>query len=230
MLARGRARVPRARPRTMLAEKLAAVILAGGRSLRMGQPKATLVLGGDMLLAHVVRAVRALVGEIVIVAAADQVIPVDELGDSDVSTVRVVHDRIVAAGPLPAVARGLEDVNAEAAFALACDAPLVRPDVLRHLAGRLGPDDAGVVPEWNGRLQPLVAIYRPAIGAELEALAARGEARLQAVAELANVVIVPERDLRRLDPTGDSFRALNSPADLAAAERLLAARRAGAPR
>lgn len=205
----------------MLAEKLAAVILVGGRSLRMGQSKATLLLGGEMLLAHVLRAVRPLVGEIVIVAAADQTIP---LSADLAACVRVVHDRVVAAGPLPAVACGLEAVGAEAAFALACDAPFVRPDVLRYLAGRLGPEDAGVVPEWNGRLQPLVAIYRPGVGSELEALAARGEARLQAVAELPGVVVVSERELRGVDPAGDSFRALNTPADLAGAERLLAAR------
>lgn len=207
----------------MLAEKLAAVILAGGRSLRMGQSKATLLLGGEMLLARVVRTVRPLVAEIVIVAAADQTIP---LAADLASAVRVVHDRVTGAGPLPAVARGLDAVGTEAAFALACDAPFVRPDVLRYLAGRLDPDAAGVVPEWDGRLQPLVAVYRPRLAAELEALAVRGEARLQAVAELPDVVVVPAPELRGLDPAGDSFRALNTPADLAAAERLLAARTA----
>ena len=205
----------------MLADTPAAVILAGGRSLRMGRAKATLVLGGETLLARVVRAVRPLVGGIVIVAASDQTIALDPD-----PTVSVVHDRVRSAGPLPAVARGLEAVTADAAFALACDAPFVRADVLRYLASRLGPDDTGVVPEWGGRLQPLVAVYRPTLGAELESLSARGEARLQAVADLPGVVVVPERELRGLDPAGDSFRALNTPADLAAAERLLAARSA----
>ena len=203
----------------MLAEKLAAVILAGGRSLRMGQTKATLPLAGETLLARVLRAVRPLVGEIVIVAAADQALPLD--GGSGV---RIVRDHVFGAGPLPAVARGLDAVTADAAFALACDTPFVRADVLRYLASRLEADDAAVVPEWEGRLQPLVALYRPSLGVELEALAARGEARLQAVADLPGVVVVPERELRGLDPAGDSFRALNTPADLVAAERLLAAR------
>jgi molybdopterin-guanine dinucleotide biosynthesis protein A len=174
-----------------------------------------------MLLAHVVAAVRPLVGELVVVAAAGQVVPPEiDLGPA----ARVVHDRVAGAGPLPAVARGLDAVTADAAFALACDAPFVRADVLRYLMGRLGPDDAGVVPEWDGRLQPLVAVYRPSLAAALAALSARGEARLQAVADLDGVVVVSERELRGLDPAGDSFRALNTPADLAAAEALLAAR------
>src|SRR5262245_9382187 len=114
----------------MLGEKPAAVILAGGRSLRMGRPKATLSLGGLPLLAHVVRAVGALVSEIVVVGAADQEIVLDvDAG----APVRIVHDRVRNAGPLPAVARGLEAVDADAAFVLACDAPFVRPDVLRYL-------------------------------------------------------------------------------------------------
>ncbi len=205
----------------MLVDTPAAVVLAGGRSLRMGRAKATLVLGGETLLERVVRAVRPLVGEVVIVAAPDQTI-----APAADPAVRIVHDRVRGAGPLPAVARGLEAVTVDVAFALACDAPFVRADVLRYLAGRLGPDDAGVVPEWGGRLQPLVAVYRPGIARELEALSARGEARLQAVADLPDVVVVREHELRGLDPDGDSFRALNTPADLAAAERLLAARSA----
>jgi molybdopterin-guanine dinucleotide biosynthesis protein A len=205
----------------MLAEKPAAVILAGGRSLRMGRSKATLPLGGRALLAHVVRAVQTLVSEIVVVAAVDQVIALDA---DPGPPVRVVHDRVPGGGPLPAVARGLEAVDADAAFALACDAPFVRPDVLRYLAGRLHPDAAGAVPEWEGRLQPLVALYRPTLATALASLSARGETRLQAVADLPGVVVIPEHELRGLDPAGDSFRALNTPADLAAAEDLLAAR------
>src|SRR4051812_32003651 len=120
---------------------LAAVILAGGRSLRMGRSKATLSLGADVLLAHVVRAVRPLVDDVVIVAAPDQAMPLD----AD-PMVRVVSDRVRDTGPLLAMARGLEAIRGDAAFALACDAPFVRAEVLRALAARLGPADAGVVP------------------------------------------------------------------------------------
>jgi molybdenum cofactor guanylyltransferase len=219
-------------PPNAVRDELAAVILVGGRSLRMGQPKATLLLDGRPLLAHVVDAVRTLVREIVVVAAAAQDLPLERLAGADPTVdpaVVVVHDRVVAAGPLPALALGLATTRTTAAIALACDAPFVRPPLIADLVARLLTPTAAsldaVVPTWDGHVQPLVAAYRPRLGASLEALVARGEARLQAVARLSGVQVLAEDEVRPFDPEGASFRVLHTPADHAAAERFLAARR-----
>jgi molybdopterin-guanine dinucleotide biosynthesis protein A len=208
-------------------DAIAAVILVGGRSQRMGHPKPTLALAGRPLLARVLDVARPLASEIVLVAAEGQTLP-PELLRHDAGLVRVVHDRLVAAGPLPALALGLTVIAAPIAVALPCDAPFVRPAVLADLVGRLtAPGGAAVdavVPRWGGRLQPLVAAYRRGLAPVLDALVAEGERRLQAVERLPNVRVVDEDALRPLDPGGDSFRVLNTPADLAAAERTLAGR------
>ncbi|MEO6026940.1 MAG: NTP transferase domain-containing protein, partial [Candidatus Binatia bacterium] len=149
-------------------------------------------------------------------------------GPDDACPVRIVHDGVVAAGPLPALALGLSAVTMELAIALPCDAPFVRPALVTDLARRLAAADAAallaVIPMWSGHLQPLVATYRPRVARELDALVARGETRLQSVGQLRDVAILAEDDVRALDPAGESFRVLNTPADLAAAERVLAAR------
>jgi len=216
---------------------VAAVVLVGGRSLRMGRPKATLALAGRALLAHVLGVVRPLVREIVLVAAADQALPVDlAVGDPAGARVpvHVVHDRLVAAGPLPALALGLAAVTAPLALALPCDAPFVQAALLVELVRRLAAPDAieldAVVPTWDGHVQPLVAAYRPRIASRLDALVARGETRLQAVVGLPRVARIPAEAIRIHDPDGRSFRVLNAPADLAAAERLLAESSEPAPR
>jgi molybdopterin-guanine dinucleotide biosynthesis protein A len=208
-------------------DAIAAVILVGGRSERMGSAKVTLPLAGRPLLAHVLDVVRPLAAEIVLVAAGDQAMPADLL-ERDAARIRVVHDRLVAAGPLPALALGLAAVTAPIAVALPCDAPFVRSPVLADLASRLAAPDAvgcdGIVPRVDGRLHPLVAAYRPRIATALDALVARGATRLQVVGDLPHVRVIDADELRHLDPDRDSFRMLNTPADLAAAEQLLAVR------
>lgn len=215
-------------PPSAVPPELAAVILVGGRSERMGRAKVTVELNGRPLLAHVLAVVRPLVREVILVAAGDQTIPPALMasGRDGACPVRIVHDRVVAAGPLPALALGLAAVTTDLAIALPCDAPFVRSALVSDLARRLAAADAAalqaVIPMWGGHLQPLVAAYRPRVARELDALVARGETRLQSVGQLRDVAILAEAEVRALDPAGESFRVLNTPADLAAAERVLA--------
>jgi molybdenum cofactor guanylyltransferase len=189
-----------------------AIILAGGRSSRMGRAKAWLAFGGVPLLVHVAARLRPLVDEIVVVAAAEQDLPPLDA--------RIVRDRLPAAGPLPALVLGLETVTAARALVVGCDAALVSAGVLRLLlADAVRHDASATVPEWAGRLQPLVAVYHRRLLPALTALIARGERRLQSVAEVAGVHVVRSERLRAVDPDGASFRTMNTPAEYAAACR-----------
>ena len=163
-------------------DRLSAVILAGGRSSRMGRPKAWLPLAGVPLLAAVAARVRPLVSEIIVVAAAGQDIPACDA--------RVLRDPESDLGPLPAVALGLAAIRTTHAFALGCDAPFVRRALLRLLTREVGDLD-GAVPRWDDRLQPLVALYHAHLAPALAALAAAGERRLHVVASLPRVRTVP---------------------------------------
>lgn len=184
----------------------ACVVLTGGRSSRMGRDKATLPLGARTLLEHVVARVAPLVREVVVVAAAAQVLPP--------TAARVVRDDVPELGPLPALAAGLGAVTTPWAFALACDAAFVRPELLRALVAEIGAARA-LIPRWGGRLQPLVALYSRALAPEITALAASGERRLQALATLAGVRIVEDDRLAPHDPDGESFAMLNTPEEYA---------------
>ncbi|MBI3766946.1 MAG: molybdenum cofactor guanylyltransferase [Deltaproteobacteria bacterium] len=189
-------------------DQLSAVVLAGGRSRRMGRPKPWLPLAGVPLLAAVVARVRPLVSEIVVVAAAGHELPACEA--------RMLYDPEPNLGPLPALALGLDAVRTSHAFALGCDAPFVRRAVLRLLTREIGDLD-GAVPLWGDRLQPLVALYHRRLAPTLATMASAGERRLQAVAALPRVATVSAERLRLVDPEGISFRTLNTPEDYAAA-------------
>jgi molybdopterin-guanine dinucleotide biosynthesis protein A len=144
----------------------------------------------------------------VVVAAAGQDLPPLDA--------RVLRDEIPDLGPLPALALGLAAIATPYAFALGCDAPFVRRAVLRLLA-REGVGAEGAISVWGGLPQPLVALYHRRLAASLSAMAAAGERRLQALATLPGVRLVPAERLRERDPEGTSFRTLNTPAEYAAA-------------
>ncbi len=203
-----------ANPPLISPDDCSCIVLAGGRSQRMGRPKAALPIGGTSMLAYVVARVAPMVREVVVVAASGQDIPT--------TAARVLRDRLREAGPLPALALGLGAVATPWAFALGCDTPFVRRAVLRLLLAERG-GAAGVLPRWRHRLQPLVALYHHTLAAEIEALVARGERRTQAVAALPGVRVLETERLASVDAEGWSFRSLNTPAEYAAALRHLAA-------
>jgi len=221
-----------ARPAQNAGGDLAAVILTGGGSTRMGRPKAWLDLGGRPLLLQVARQVRPLVREIVVVAAQDQTLPaldevtLDDPASSHAPTpclITVIRDRVPDLGPLPALALGLETIRAAHAFALACDAALVQRAVLQLLA-RERTRARAVIPLWDGRAQPLVAIYARRLAPDLARLAASGERRLQAILQLTDVQQLAAEQFQGCDPEGVSFRSLNTPGDYAAARAIWASR------
>ncbi len=198
-----------------LPDDCACILLAGGRSSRMGRDKASLPFAGRTLLEHVVVRVAPLVAEVVVVAAADQTLPLVPDAASSVA-VRVVRDPVPGEGPLPALAAGLAAITRPWAFTLACDGAFVSPELLRALAADSAGDRA-VIPTWRGRLQPLVALYSRTLASDVAALARSGERRLHAIATLPGVRTVDDARVALRDPDGRSFRTINTPDEYARA-------------
>lgn len=196
----------------MADDDLAVILLVGGRSSRMGRPKPWLVLDGRPLLAHMVERARRWADEVVLVAAPDQALP-----PLPAPAPQVVHDLLPGEGPLPALALGLGAARAPWALVLGCDAPLVRAAVIERLLAERAPEHDAVVPIWEDRPQPLVALYRTTLAPAVAALVASGERRLHVLAGRAGVRSLPADALRPLDPAGESFRAVNTPEEFAAA-------------
>ncbi len=196
-----------------------AIILAGGRSVRMGQPKATLLLGGMTLIERTVAELACAFDDIVVVAAPEsEAIELPALG-----AVTIVHDDDAYQGPVGALARGLRAARHELAFACSCDLPMLRCEVASWMLSLIDDRDA-VIPEVGGRLQPLHAVYRRRCADALDAMLARGEHRLGAIAGAVNsgilARIVSEAEYRRADPDALSCFNINTPEDYARALKL----------
>lgn len=194
--------------------KRGALILCGGHSTRMGRDKASLAFGAETLLQRVVRLVRPLVDEVVVVARPGQALP--ELpGD-----VRIAHDEIEDQGPLGGLQAGLRVATADALYTTGCDVPFLQAALVELLFERLGEADIAVADE-GGFTHPLAAVYRTTVLPIVERLLAEERRRPIFLYGEVPTVRVEEADLRTADPELLSLANLNTPeAYEAALERL----------
>ena len=181
-----------------------AVILAGGKSLRMGRPKALLSFDGEPLIVHTVRKLARCFPDIVVVAAPEQELPP--------LPVTLVRDAVAHQGPVGGIYYGLQAAQRDTCFVTGCDAPFLSLTLVRHLLARRTDYDV-VVPVWEDRLQPLHAVYRRSVAPLLHAQLERGELRPILLYKNVPTLEVGPDEIHRFDPEGYSFRNMNSPED-----------------
>lgn len=197
--------------------RLGAIILAGGRSARMGRPKEALPFAGAPLLARIAAALAPACEPVVVVARDAR----QELPTLPAAVLRT-HDDAPGRGPLAGLAAGLRRLAAhgfgpaDAAFVVACDHPFVDAAFARCLAAALADADAAM-PEVAGRVEPLCAIYRLRCLPRIDALLAAGDAGPRALA--AGAAQVPEAALRAVDPELRALCDVDTAADYDAARR-----------
>lgn len=196
----------------------AGVVLAGGRSSRMGTPKAALEWHGSTLLRRTVGIVaRATGGPVVVVRAIGQELPWLPPGT------QVIDDPRAGRGPLQGIAAGLAAIGerAEAAFVCSTDLPFLHPAyiqrVLRVLGEREGTDI--VLPVTHGYQQPLAAAYRVSLANAAERLVSRDRLRPAFLFAECGTTRLDDDALRQdpvlaaLDPALDSVLNVNTPAE-----------------
>jgi molybdopterin-guanine dinucleotide biosynthesis protein A len=191
-----------------LSDSYSAIILAGGRSSRMGRPKPALRLGEATIIERIAAEVRRACDEVVIVAATrtlDQPwLP---------RAAKVIFDDRPFAGPVAALERGLAAASGGACFVCGCDQPFLRAPVVSALREMMAGHEAAIA-TIGGHPQVLCAAYRrTAARRAIARMVAEGEARLTRIVALLEVRWVAEKELLPYDPELSSFWNLNTPAD-----------------
>ena len=191
--------------------EVAAAVLAGGSSRRMGRDKATLRVGGVELARAVMEAAGGVAEPVVVVAPRGH--PAVALAER--AGAGWLPDP--GEGPLAAMAAALHGIQAPHLLVLAADHPELRPELLALLVAERSSGEA-VACRRGPRLEPLVAVYqRSAALAAVTALLDGGADRsLRALLGALRTRVVEEPEWRRVDPAGASFVDLDDPADLAA--------------
>jgi molybdopterin-guanine dinucleotide biosynthesis protein A len=183
-----------------------AVILAGGKSSRMGRDKAWLEVGGQTLLARQIDLARE-------TGATEIFISGRSGNDYSAFGCRILEDEFPDAGPLAGIERAFGATKAALLLVLAVDLPEMRAGVLLRLAAGCS-ETCGVIPKLAGNIEPLAAFYPKAAYELALARLERGEFAVKDFAGqcvksgLARFIDLPENEAKH-------FANWNSPADLA---------------
>lgn len=191
-----------------------ALILAGGRSKRMGfLEKALLPIGNMTILEHVIDVLEGVVNEIVI-SVRD--VPQQELLMDYTQGHDVVLDIYQDVGPLSGILEGLKTSIGEYVFVVACDMPYINTDVVELLFKRAEGHDAAI-PIWeNDNLEPMHTVYRTRqMAVETEKAILRGDMFVLApVFRMQDLMFVDMEEIREIDPGLRTFINVNTPDDV----------------
>src|SRR6266404_2140541 len=181
-----------------------AVVLAGGKSSRMGRPKSLLLFDGEPLIVHIVRALKQMFAETIVVAAPEQELP-------DLPAI-LVRDEVAYQGPVGGIYYGLKAASGNLCFVTSCDVPFLNLALISHLTSQMSTHDVAV-PYWENRFQPLHAAYRTSVRPLLKEQLDRGELRPVYLFDKVRTCRIGEDEIRRFDPEGLSFLNMNTPDD-----------------
>ena len=184
------------------------IVLCGGRSTRMGSPKALLAFGDETMLQRVVRLLATVVSPIVVVAAPGQMLP--ELP----ADVIVTRDEQEGRGPLEGLRAGLKALPSavECAYVTSCDVPLLVPGFVGRMLD-LGADHDIAVMEIDGFPHPLSAVYRRTTLPYVEDLLAHDRLRPVFLFEAVRTRRVQPAEMTGVDPQLSTLRNLNTRED-----------------
>ncbi len=188
------------------------VIIAGGKSRRLGVDKRFLEIGGRPCIQRVIDAFQGLFKEVLIVADAPE--PFMSLG------AKVVVDLIPGRATLGGLYTGLHFATHDRVFAAASDMPWLSPAAIRVVLDQALSGDI-VIPDLAGKLQPMHAAYAKTCLPVLRSLVEAGRLKVQDLCMSPELRVhrIPEAAFRDVDPELRSFFNINTPEDLDKAKK-----------
>ncbi len=167
----------------------------------MGRAKGLLAFGDETMLARIARIVRSVADDVIVVARRDLQVP---------AGLTVVHDRVEDLGPLAGISVGLAASKSDLNIVVACDMPLINPQVLARLASLIGDHDACVAVA-DGHPSALCGIYRSRIASNAQALLDSGERRVMRLLDQIQTKRVDAEVFRDIDPRLETFLSVDTP-------------------
>lgn len=190
------------------------VLLAGGKSRRMGEDKRYLVVGEETLLERGLNVLRSVFHEVLVVIAQDS----PPLGVD----AKIARDLVPECGSLGGLYTGLMQAATPWIFVVACDMPFLDQAVIAQFTSRRATADI-VMAKLTARLHPMHALYGKRCLPVLEQMIQARQLKIQELVSHASLRVqyVTEEDLLTIDPSWRSFQNVNTPEDLEAARSRL---------
>jgi len=194
------------------------VILAGGRSSRMGTNKALLLMNGQRLIDRVAGVMRGIFQDVAIVGC--------EPGTYAELNLPCVRDLLPGKASLGGIYTGLSVSRFSRSFFAACDMPFLSEALIRYLA-QLEPSADVVIPRTREGLQPLHAVYSSGCIPFIQKLLSGSRLKIIDFFHQVDVREVGEEEMRRHGWRCTSFLNINTPEDLARALEIGRGKRVG---
>lgn len=176
------------------------IILAGGKSSRMGTNKALLNINGKTVIETVCDKLDSIVNNIIIVN--------NSFEDYQFLGRKMVKDEWREMGPLAGIHAGLSASETERNLIVACDMPFISAQLGTILLEQLSNYDV-VVPEISGQLHPLFAAYRKDVKIEVENALEQNKLRIRGIFQNLHVKTMDETELKSLDYNIDETDIFN---------------------
>lgn len=193
------------------------IILAGGKGLRLGRPKALEAIGdGGSLLSRVISRLKTVCSDIIVVTRQDQIkiITLSRVAEN------IVSDAVPDRGPLGGLYTGLQRSKTDLNIAVACDMPFLNAGLIAFLISQAPGWDI-VAPRINGLTEQLHTVYSKKCVKPADQLIKLGKSRVADLFKMTKTRFVEEPELRKYDPELMSFFNINTEADLDRARTLI---------
>ena len=177
------------------------ILLAGGKSSRMGKNKAFLEYNGVTLIERSLAVLKNIFAEVII---SGEEVTYGHLG------VKTVADKVKDQGPLAGLARGLQEAKYDLCFFAACDMPYLDEHGIRFLYAFSADFDI-VAPKSEKGVHPLHAFYHRRCLPKVETNLSLGKRRLLDLYPDCNVCYVGERELEKNGLSSSIFANINTP-------------------
>ncbi len=184
-----------------------AIILAGGKSSRMGFDKQFLKIDQRRLMDSLVNKLGIQFGEIIIVTNK----PEHYIGLSH----KIITDKIVGKGPLAGIHAGLLESSSRYSFVVACDMPNINMQYVRYMIESMKDHSLdGCVTNYMDWIEPFSSFYSKDLVGRIEAHLDSGRRSINSMLKNLNIKYIAEHDARKFSPNWDMFLNLNTREDL----------------
>jgi len=194
------------------------LLLAGGKSRRMGVDKRFLHLGEHTLFERSLAVLRSCFSDVLVVIAQDSP-PLQ-------AEVQVIRDLVPDCGSLGGLYTGLAQASTSYVFVVACDMPFLDPKTIQAVVGLKGKADIVMARRDNG-LQPMHALYSKRCLPVMEAMVKARRLKIQDIVSDPSLTahVITSTELSLIDRDGRSFLNVNTPSDLEIARQLMESER-----
>jgi molybdopterin-guanine dinucleotide biosynthesis protein A len=188
--------------------EVTAIVLAGGKNIRLGRNKTFEIIGGMSLIERVFERLKPLTNQILVVASKDSFY----LPNSH--KVKILADVYPDKGPLGGIYSGLLASQSLYNIVVACDMPFLNTGLLQYMLGLSGDFDA-VVPRLENRMiEPLHAVYSRNCLGKIKKLLEDNRLKVHSFLNSVNVKYVEREEIQKYDPELLSFFNINDQSDL----------------